>query len=90
VSPSAQRRKYRPSNYVLLGPAEPREHAEPAGVAVLELPSVGPAILTSEHAAAGDTDAVDGVPCPYDRRHAATVSAFLRLPSRANTRGARN
>jgi hypothetical protein len=68
---------------VFLGPAGPREHAEPEGVAVPVLPSVGHAIIISEHAAAEDADAVEGVPFPYDRRHAATVSAFLRLASGA-------
>jgi hypothetical protein len=34
-----------------LVPAGRRGHAEPAGIAVLVLSSVGPAILTSEHAA---------------------------------------
>ncbi len=61
---------------VFLGPVVPREHAEPAGVAVPVLPSVGPAailIIMSEHAAAVDTDAVVGVPISYDRRHATFV-----------------
>jgi hypothetical protein len=58
-----------------LEPIDPRDHAEPAGVAVPVLPSVGVGhsvilILVSEHAAAEDTDAVEGVPIPYDRRHA--------------------
>jgi hypothetical protein len=66
-----------------LGPVGPRGHAEPAGVAVAVLPSVGHAIIISEHAAAEDADAVEGVPIPYDRRHAAAVSPFLRLASGA-------
>jgi hypothetical protein len=47
-----------------LGPVVgPREHAEPAGVAVLALPSVGRAFLiVSEDTAAVDADAVTGGP----------------------------
>jgi hypothetical protein len=62
---------------VFLVPVGRREHAEPAGVAVPALPSVGHAILISEHAAAFDADAVVGVPIPYDRRHAATSGLYL-------------
>ena len=58
-----------------LAPVGVRSHAEPAGVAVRALPSVGPAAILniSEHAAAVDADAVEGVPVPYDRRHATFV-----------------
>ena len=77
-----QRTQHRPSHCpvgavlgVDLVPAGPRGPAEPAGVAVLALPSVSPTIIISEHAAAFDADAVVGVPSIlYDRRHAATVS----------------
>ncbi len=49
-----------------LGPAGVREHAEPARVAVLALPSVchNAKLIISEHAAAEDADAVEGVPIP--------------------------
>ncbi len=70
---------------VVLGPVGPREHAEPAGVAVPALPSVGRnAIMMFEHAAAIDADAVEGVPCPYDRRHAATCGLY-RAPAAKQT-----
>ncbi len=55
---------------VVLGPIGVRGHAEPAGVAVPALPSVGGCntiLLISEHAAAEDTDSVTVVPFPYDR-----------------------
>jgi hypothetical protein len=52
-------------------------YAEPAGVAVPVLPSVGAAILISEHAAAEDADAVVGYPSSYDRRHATFVWLFF-------------
>ena len=55
-----------------LGPGMVRGHAKPAGVTAPDLPNVSPAaILTliSEHAAAEDADAVEGVPILYDRRH---------------------
>ncbi len=63
-----------------LVPVGPRGHTEPAGVAVPVLPSVRPAMLISEHAAAEDADAVEGVPSPYDRRHAAAVSLVFDCP----------
>ncbi len=62
---------------VALRPVGVRDHGEPAGVAVPALPSVGVAILVSEHAAAEDADAMEGVPISYDRRHAMLVSLFF-------------
>ncbi len=59
------RPSYSPSGGVLLVPVGPREHGEPAGVAVLVLPSVGNnaiLILMSEDAAAEDTYAVEVSP----------------------------
>ncbi len=88
MCPQPRRPKNRPSYEFPVGavlgvglvPVGPREHAEPAGVAVLALPSVGRAILVmSEHAAAFDADAVVGVPSPYDRRHAAASGLYLAL-----------
>jgi hypothetical protein len=57
-----------------LGPVGPRGHAEPTGVAVPALPSVGPIILIiREHAEAVGANAVEGASIPYDRRHAMFV-----------------
>ena len=67
---------------VYLGPAGQRGHAEPTGVAVSVLPSEGYSVIlivVSEHAAAEDTDALEGVPISYDRRHATTGLALIRL-----------
>jgi hypothetical protein len=69
------RPSYSPSGGICVS-VGPREHGEPAGVAVLVLPSVGNnaiLILMSEYAAAEDTYVVGGVPCLYDRRHAPFV-----------------
>ncbi len=67
-------------------PVGPRGHAEPAGVAVPVLPRVGHSVIliTSEHAAAEDTDAVVGPPVPYDRRHATFVSLLFGTCDQTN------
>ena len=85
--PSTARRTAREAVLgVFLGPAGARGHAEPAGVAVLALPSVGVAILIiGEHVAAEDTDAVVGVPIPYDRRHA-TSGRLTSVPCHLTNR----
>jgi hypothetical protein len=50
-----------------LVPVVRRGHGEPAGVALLVLSSVGPIfIIIIENSEAEDTDAVVGVPIPYD------------------------
>jgi hypothetical protein len=65
---------------IFLGPVGER-HSKPADVAVPALPGVCPtAILNSEHAAAEDTAAVEGVSSRIDRRHAATVSLVFDRP----------
>jgi hypothetical protein len=71
---------------VFLGPVAVRGHAEPAGEAALVLPSVGPAFhIIHEHAAADDTDAVEGPSIPYDRRHA-TFVLLISVPCHLTNR----